>query len=356
MIDHSSTEHVTLAGRNGARGLAVPVMLAVSLACNVAALILPFLEIATLLEGHSTYSLPHSVQLMWNSKLYIIAVMIVVFSILFPLAKLALMTWIWFFMRDAGPRRALLERIEPLGKWSFLDIFIVIIILVLTNDQLFVGATPVVGLYLFVAAITLSMCTSVLIDRLSCPPAPADPGERRALASEPGWRGVIVIALLTVSVPALVAAVGLPFLKISQFLLKGHAYSVVRSVGALWSEDAYVLAVIVALTLIAAPMLCLAALFIVWWRRIDGYGRRRWRAILGPMWQWMMLDVFGLALLVFLTEGDSLVKTDVKPGLYLMLAAIIVLTTTYWLVMSANRRENLQDANKANRGRHRKAG
>ncbi len=57
----------------------------------------------------------------------------------------------------------------------------------------------------------------------------------------------------------------------------------------------------------------------------------------------VMLDVFGLALLVFLTEGDSLVKTDVKPGLYLMIAAIIVLTTTYWLVMSANRRDGRQD-------------
>ena len=329
---------VTLARRLGTRGLAVPVMLAVSLGCNVAALIVPFLEITTLLDGHSTYSLPHSVQLMWQSNLYIIAVMIVGFSILFPFAKLSLMTWIWFFMRDAGPRRALLERIEPLGKWSFLDIFIVIIILVLTNDQLFVGATPVVGLYLFVTAIALSMATALVIERLSRPPAPAEPGAPRSLASKPGWRRFVVITLLTLSVPALVAAIGLPFLKISQFLLKGHAYSVVRSVGALWSEEAHVLAVIAGLTLVAVPVLCLAALIVVWCRSMDRYGRLRWRAVLTALWQWTMLDVFGLALLVFLTEGDSLVKTDVKPGLYLMLAAIVVLTATYWLVTIANRR------------------
>ena len=41
-----------------------------------------------------------------------------------------------------------------------------------------------------------------------------------------------------------------------------------------------------------------------------------------------------------MTEGDALIKTEVKPGLYLILAAIIVLTTSYWLVMSANRRES----------------
>ena len=330
---------VTLARGSGARGLAVPVMLGASFACNAAAVTVPFLEVATLLDGRSTYSLPHSVGLMWESGLYVIAVLIVGFSIVFPFAKLALLTWIWFFMREPGPRRTLLERIEPLGKWSFLDIFIVIIILVLTNDQIFVGATPIIGLYLFVTAIALSMVTALVIERSTRPHAQAEPGQPRSLASKPGRSRWVVGSLLALSVPALVAAVGLPFLEISQFLLKGHAYSVVRSVGALWSEDAYVLALIVALTLIAVPVLCLAALFIVWWRRIDRQGRRRWRAILAPMWQWMMLDVFGLALLVFLTEGDSLVKTDVKPGLYLMLAAIIVLTTAFWLVTSANKRE-----------------
>ncbi len=337
MIEHPSTEHVTLARRLGARGLAVPAMLAVSFGCNVAALIVPFLEITTLLEGHSTYSLPHSVRLMWTSGLYVIAVMIVGFSIVFPFAKLALMTWIWFFIRDARPRRVLLERIEPLGKWSFLDIFIVVIILVLTNDQLFIAATPIVGLYLFVTAITLSMATAVVIDRLSRP-ALGDPGEPRSLASKQGRRRHVVWLLLLLSVPALIAAVGLPFLKISQFLLKGYAYSVIRSVGALWSEEAHFLAVLVALTLVAVPLLCLAALFVVWSRRMDRHDRLRWRAILTACWQWTMLDVFGLALLVFLTEGDCLVKSDVKPGLYLMVAAILVLTTTYWLIMSANKK------------------
>ncbi len=85
-------------------------------------------------------------------------------------------------------------------------------------------------------AIALSMATALVIERLSRPPVRRAPGEPRSLASEPGWRRVVVAVLLTLSVPALLAAVGLPFLKISQFLLKGHAYSDVRSVGALWSE------------------------------------------------------------------------------------------------------------------------
>ena len=106
----------------------------------------------------------------------------------------------------------------------------------------------------------------------------------------------------------------------------------------MWSEHAYVLAGIAGLTLIIVPLCCLAGLFIVWWRPFDRHGRQRCRAALAGLWQWAMLDVFGLALLVFLTEGDELVKTSVKPGLYLIEAAIVILTVTYWLVTTANRR------------------
>ena len=322
----------------GTRGLAVPVLLAASLCCNVTALIVPFLEIEVFLRGTSTYSLPRSVELMWEAELYAISLLIVGFSILFPFAKLVAMTCVWFFMREPGPRRALLERIEPLGKWSFLDIFIVIIILVLTNDQLFIGATPVVGLYFFVVAIVLSMITAMVIERLSRPQPPEEPGQPRSLASKPGRRRWLVGSLLVLSVPALMAAVELPFLKTTRFLLAGEAYSIRRSAGTLWSDDAYLLAAIVAATLIAVPVACVVALPVVWFRGLDRHGRLRWRVRLAAMWQWMMIDVFGLALLAFLIEGDELIRTEVKQGLSLIVAAAVILTLTYVLVAGANRR------------------
>ena len=51
-----------------------------------------------------------------------------------------------------------------------------------------------------------------------------------------------------------------------------------------------------------------------------------------------MIDVFGLALLVFLAEGDALVKTEIKQGLYLIVAAIVVLTLSGTLAGRASRR------------------
>ena len=40
-----------------------------------------------------------------------------------------------------------------------------------------------------------------------------------------------------------------------------------------------------------------------------------------------------LSLLVFLTEGDDLIKTEVKQGLSLIVVAIVVLAVTHVLVM-----------------------
>ncbi|MHC4106635.1 MAG: paraquat-inducible protein A [Planctomycetota bacterium] len=332
----------TLARELGLRGAAVPILLGASLACNLTALVVPFLEVDIFLKGRHTYSLPRSVELMWESQLYVIALLIVAFSIVFPLAKLGALTHIWFFARQAEIRRKRLDFVEPLGKWSFLDIFVVIIILVLTNDQLFVGARTVAGVYFFIAAIALSMLATLLIEHLSRAPDPGPPGPRGSLLSRPGRQRWVILPVLVLAVPALLAAVGLPFIKISQFLLTSYDYSIAMSVVALWAQHARVMSVIVAVTLVAMPALCLIALFALCLRPLDRAQRRRWGSWLAAMWQWAMIDVFGLSLLVFLMEGDALVRTQVKQGLYLIVAAIVVLTATYMLVMRANRRVDLE--------------
>jgi hypothetical protein len=37
-----------------------------------------------------------------------------------------------------------------------------------------------------------------------------------------------------------------------------------------------------------------------------------------------MLDVFGLALFLITTEGKDLVKTEIQPGLYVVVVAIVL--------------------------------
>src|SRR5688572_987477 len=102
-------------------GAFAPAMLAISTALNVAALSLPFMDMRRGL-GTDPYSLKASVELLWESKLYVLAVVVVAFSVLFPLVKLGMMALVLFGGVAARREPGLLEFAERYGKWSMLDV------------------------------------------------------------------------------------------------------------------------------------------------------------------------------------------------------------------------------------------
>ena len=142
---------------SGKKGLLIPVLLLVSLTLNIFALILPFLQINEALHSTVIYSLPHSVKLMWEHKLYAVSLLILGFSIIFPFVKLISLNLAWFVPWDAKRRTTFIHLIELLGKWSFMDIFVVILLLALTSNQAFIHSKIHIGVYFFIGAISMSM-------------------------------------------------------------------------------------------------------------------------------------------------------------------------------------------------------
>ena len=70
--------------------------------------------------------------------------------------------------------------------------------------------------------------------------------------------------------------------------------------------------------------------------------RRRWRQF-ADLWSstlgaWSMLDVFALALLLFMTEGAALIGFDIRPGLYAILISLAVYYFTLMIGAYAIRR------------------
>ncbi|MDQ8180764.1 paraquat-inducible protein A [Pelagicoccus sp. SDUM812005] len=289
-------------------------LLCLSLICNVAALAYPFMKLRKGLDNE-LYTLLHSVSLLWSKGLYVLSLLVVGFSILFPFAKLGILFWI-ISADGAGPRRQKwLERVERLGKWSMLDVFLVSIILSLASKQFFVGAKPEIGLTLFIAAILVSMGTGELIAarlhrELPPPPAPS------------GRNGGFLLALSGI---ALIAALSLPFLRIEDWLLKNREYSILSLVPALWIQGAWVSSALSALFLVAAPILVFGAQCYAWKTR----GHPRW---INRAQRWSMLDVFGLALVVFAIESDHLMKTEIHWGT-VFLGATLLLQTAFSLVL-----------------------
>lgn len=277
-------------------------LLAAAFALNAAALFLPFLRMETTLGGTDLYSLPRSVALMWDAQLYAVAVLVVLFSVVFPFVKLEVLRRVWKGGMDEARAARLLRFVERWGKWSMLDVWIVCLLLALTDDQFFVSTVPLVGLPCFMAAIVASMLAGEALARRIAPhPATAVPPRRRS---------TLVLALLV-----LLAAVFTPFLAVDSFWLADHTISIVGMAAALLRSGwaAWAPAVGVLLFLVAAPL----ALLLARWR-----GDAAWAARLA---RFSMLDVFAFSLAVFLLEGDEFVPTELARGASWLVAAVALL-------------------------------
>ncbi len=299
------------------RRLLVTALLAVSFACNVLVLFLPFMNLRQGVVSEP-YNIFRSVEMLWGSGIYVLAVLVVMFSVIFPFAKLGVLAWVASSPTIVGRQRLCLYWVERLGKWSMLDVFLVAIILALTSHQVFVGAEPLIGLSLFIAAILLSMTAGEV---LSTGLHPKIEAREVARAGGSGW--ALALAGL-----ALIATVSLPFLRIHDWRMLDHSYSIAWLVPVLWVEGAHLAAVLTAVFLVIAPLAVWAASAVAWWQYRHGrVGRAQLRWV--PFaHRWSMLDVFGLALTVFALESDALMRTEVRWGV-LALAGTLVLQRVF---------------------------
>jgi len=312
----------------GLIGWIIPILLVTSLVLNIFGLILPFLEIDAAFSKGVIYSLPHSVELMWEHKLYFVAGLILGFSIIFPFVKLISLFAAWFIPWKPSRREKFLHLVELLGKWSYMDIFVVVLLLALTSNQSFISSTIHIGVYFFIGAITLSMITSEIIIGLARKqlreeqPVVQYSKKRVWLLFDKLLLGWVVPVLVAISAIALVEALHATFLRISQLLLVSRSYSVSEIMYLLQEQQRWVLLVVMVGTLAVFPLFRLFLVLISWIVPMHITTHLRIRSIIDSVSRWCMLDVFGLALFLITTEGKDLVKTEIQNGLYIVVVAI----------------------------------
>ena len=280
---------------------AIPACLVASFTMNIVALKVPFLEIKIFPAAPEAYSIPHTVSLMWTTlKLYWVAILIAGFSLVFPFVKVLSLFTLWFYPLRATARGRGLKILGSLGRWSLLDVFVALVLIVLAHEQGSLFVTDVKpGLYLFMGAILLAMTTgevmAYLHERAEAPPElPTDRRPRPSLGS--GWRRFAVPVLLLGSFLSLGIAIELPFLKITAWYLTDNSYSILGTIATLWKTEQFLFAFVVAGGLVVMPTVRLLVLAGTW---MLGRSPARFRiAMLRTRIasQWAMIDVFGLAI------------------------------------------------------------
>ena len=292
--------------------------LLLALACNITVLFIPFITFRKFVKPE-VYTLFHTVEMLWNERIYALAVLVVGFSVLFPFFKLFVL-FLVVLLKKPGPRvLALLNRVEMLAKWSMLDVFLVSLVLTLTSGQVLVSASPKGGVTLFMAAIVISMAVGqVLAGHLLDHTGRAKHFRLLKFDFKSGMRKLLVV----VAGLMLFGALSFPFLKIEAWFLVDSDFSVVTVIPALWKQDSYSAAFGVGLFLVLFPVARWIGLVRRTWSGANGGDPQVHQRVFELARYWSMLDVFALALGIFLVEGSRFVPADAQLGLYLLVIVV----------------------------------
>lgn len=142
-------------------------ILIVAATCLGIGLFKPVLSIQHMILFQDAFSIWEGIRILYQDKQYFLTILVFFFSIIFPIVKLVLLFVIWVFPFKESDRDFILRWLEVLGKWSMLDVFVVALIIVAAKLAVFASAEPQFGIYVFAAAIFLSMITSFLIHRVN---------------------------------------------------------------------------------------------------------------------------------------------------------------------------------------------
>src|SRR3989338_6215639 len=103
--------------------LCVPAALLLSTVLLLIGLSLPLLNAQQMIFWQSSYSVWAGVVALWHANELLLAAVLFVFSIVFPIVKLLALTVIWLIPLQEQQRTMVLHWLGLLGKWSMLDVF-----------------------------------------------------------------------------------------------------------------------------------------------------------------------------------------------------------------------------------------
>ncbi len=102
---------------------------------------------------------------LFESREFLLAAIVGVFSILVPAAKLGLLLFLWRGNGGGAVPEALFRYLELLGRWSMLDVLVVALLVFAIKSTGLAAAASEPGLYCFAAAGVLSMVATRAIRR-----------------------------------------------------------------------------------------------------------------------------------------------------------------------------------------------
>ncbi len=131
----------------------------------VPANILPILSISSF-SGNNKSTIWQGVVELWRSGTQGIAILVLLCSIIIPLAKIIGLFFLCFSWKFRSSKRnsILLRFIEVIGRWSMLDVFLVAILVAIVKLNSIATVKPEPGLVAFAGVVVLTMLAAANFD------------------------------------------------------------------------------------------------------------------------------------------------------------------------------------------------
>jgi paraquat-inducible protein A len=118
---------------------------------------LPVVEVRNLAIFSSRISILEASWELLVDEQYLLGIVVIVFSIVFPFGKILTAFLVWGRYRKTGDvSLAWISRLEFLGRWSCADVLLVAMAIVVAKASGIAGATMEIGMWFFAATIPLT--------------------------------------------------------------------------------------------------------------------------------------------------------------------------------------------------------
>lgn len=165
------------AGAHAARSRAHIALINLTLVAAAALLLIgffaPLFTLTKFLFFSNTVSLASGLATLLREGELALFTLLFAFGVLFPVAKLSCLFYAWNRHGGASPRVAsAIHRMDRIGKWSMLDVFVVAILVVSIKLGVLADAEVRFGVLLFAASVLLTMLASTAMTRCTERSAP----------------------------------------------------------------------------------------------------------------------------------------------------------------------------------------
>lgn len=294
------------AGGGASAGPRVGWILVGATACFLAGLVLPILVVDKLAGEEESSILSGLVDLVEGDD-YALAALIFAFSVVFPIVKLTVLTRI---VRLGGDNERALERLALAGKWSMLDVCVVIVFASAIQLGLLAEARTGPGLVAFSAGVLGTMVVTAILLREARTDAGADPPRASGLER----------ALAVLAFAALAVALTLPLMEVEKWAFWSNDASVASSLVRMIAEGEWIAAVLLAAFVVLLPVASTGLTVVARFRRSEPLRLRRW---LGQLDEWALHDVYAFALVLFWFKARSSASIEPRWGYFAMLTAAV---------------------------------